>query len=304
MRKDFLCTTDLTPEETARLFDLAADVKANPGRYSGALSGRSLAMIFQKSSTRTRVSFEVGMTQMGGHALFLSPNDMQIGRGETVGDTARVLSRYVDAIMARVFAHKDVEELARHATVPVVNGLSDYNHPCQALADFLTLREHKGTLQGLRIAWVGDGNNVAHSVVLLGARTGVSVSLACPEGYEPDAGVLQRASEEGARTGAKFQVVRHPDEIVRGVDAVFTDVWVSMGQDAEKEKRRKVFAPYQVNAALMAKAGKDALFLHCLPAHRGEEVTDEVVDSAQSVVLDEAENRMHTQQALLLMLPA
>jgi len=300
--RHLLSLMDLTPEEVRHLIDRGIELKANPGAYRTALAGKSLGMIFQKSSTRTRISFEVGMYQLGGHALFLSGNDMQLNRGETVADTARVLSRYVDAIMARVFAHKDVEDLARYGSVPVVNGLSDLLHPCQALADYMTLLEHKGTLAGLKLVYVGDGNNVAHSLANGGAKLGVHVTIACPPGYEPNAEILTAAREAGLATGARIEVSHEPHAAVQGADAVYTDVWASMGQEKEAAERKRIFAPFQVNEALFGLAKPDAIFLHCLPAHRGDEVTDGVADHPRSAIFDEAENRLHVQKAVLLAL--
>jgi ornithine carbamoyltransferase len=291
----FLSLADCSGAEIQGLLTLAAQVKAQPGDYRAALAGQTLGMVFQKPSTRTRVSFEVGMFQLGGHALFLSGRDMQLGRGETVPDTAKVLSRYVQGIMARVFAHADVVALTA-GSVPVINGLSDAVHPCQALADLLTLKEHKGRLEGLTMAYLGDGNNMAHSLINGCAKTGVAIRLATPEGYEPDADIVHKARS----IGGSVQVLRDPMEAVLGVDAVYTDVWASMGQEEERQARLKLFADYQVNEGLFEHAAADAVFLHCLPAHRGEEVTDGVVDHPRSVVFDEAENRLHAQKAVLL----
>jgi ornithine carbamoyltransferase len=251
-------------------------------------------MIFMKSSTRTRVSFEVGTFQLGGHALFLSPRDVQLGRGEPVADTARVLSRYVDGIMIRTYAHAEVEELARHATVPVINGLTDLLHPCQVLADVLTVRQHLGTIDGRKVAWVGDGNNMANSWLNAAATLGFELALACPEGYDPDPAILARA-----QAATRVSLVRDPREAVDGAHVVNTDVWASMGQEEEQGQRMRAFAGYQVDAALMARAAPDAIFLHCLPAHRGEEVGAEVIDGPQSRVWDEAENRLHAQKAVM-----
>jgi ornithine carbamoyltransferase len=301
--KHLVSLKDLDRADLEEVFCLAADIKLNPWKFRGAMAGRTLAMIFEKSSTRTRVSFETAMTRMGGHAIFLSPKDTQLGRGETVPDTARVLSRYVDVIMARVFRHADVATLAKYSRVPVINGLSDFSHPCQALADYFTVLERKGRLQGLTLAYVGDAdNNCCHSLLYGGATLGVSVNVACPEGYEPQPAVLRWAEKQGAKTGARFKVVRDPVQAVTGADAVYTDVWTSMGQEAEREKRLKILAPYQVNLKLFKRAAKDALFLHCLPAHRGEEVTDDVADHERSAIFDEAENRMHVQAAVMLLL--
>ena len=297
--KHLLSLAEHNKAEIAGLLKLSAEVKASPDQYRTALAGKTLAMIFQKPSTRTRVSFEVGTYQLGGHALYLSGRDLQLGRGETIADTAKVLSRYVDGILARVFAHSDVEALTS-GTVPVINGLSDHLHPCQALADLLTLQEHKGELEGLVLAYVGDGNNVAHSLINAGPLTGVKVRVATPEGYEPDENLVAAARA----AGGTIDVMRDPSEAVAGADAVYTDVWASMGQEQEHDERARLFADYQVNEELFAKAASDAIFLHCLPAHRGEEVTDGVVDHPRSKVLDEAENRLHTQKAVMLHLMA
>lgn len=294
-----LSLADCSADEVKGLLALARRVKADPARYRRALEGKKLALIFMKPSTRTRVSFEVGMLELGGHAVVLSARDLQLGRGETVRDMARVLGRYVDGIMARVFAQADLEEL-RAGGVPVINGLSDALHPCQALADMLTLEEKKGRLEGLTLAYVGDGNNVLASLLHASARLGVKVRVATPEGYEPDPEVV--AAARGA--GGQVEVLRDPMAAVEGADAVYTDVWASMGQEEEHAKRLEVFAPYRVDLALFSHAKEDALFLHCLPAHRGEEVTDEVVDHPRSVVFDEAENRLHVQKAVLLHLLA
>lgn len=263
------------------------------------LAGKSLAMIFMKPSTRTRVSFEVGAWQLGGHALFLSPRDIQLGRGEPIADTARVLSRYVDGIMIRTFAQAEVEELAKHSTVPVINGLTDLLHPCQVLADVQTVLQAFGTWEGKKVAWIGDGNNVANSWINAASRLGFELALACPEGYEPDAAILQRAQREGS---SPVQLVRDPVEAAAGAQVVTTDVWASMGREEEQQARARAFAGYNVSAPLMARAAKDAIFLHCLPAHRGEEVAPSVIDGPQSRVWDEAENRLHLQKALMAVL--
>jgi ornithine carbamoyltransferase len=297
-KKDFLQIPDLTADEIAGLFDLAGDLKA--GRVTDRpLAGQTLAMIFTKSSTRTRVSFEVGAFQLGAHALFLSSRDLQLGRGEPIKDTARVLSRYVDGIMIRTFAHADVEELARHATVPVINGLTDLLHPCQILADIMTVREAFGSVSDRVVAWVGDGNNVANSWLQAASVLGFEIRLAVPEGYEPDHEIFERAQ----RT-AKVSISEDPEEAVRGAHVVNTDVWSSMGQEAESDARELAFKGYCVDADLMKLAAPDAIFLHCLPAHRGEEVTDEVIDGPQSRVFDQAENRLHVQKALMVKLMA
>jgi ornithine carbamoyltransferase len=294
--RDFLAIPDFTAPELAALFGLAERMRR--GEYTKKpLAGQTLAMIFMKASTRTRVSFEVGTYQLGGHALFLSPRDVQLGRGEPIADTARVLSRYVNGIMIRTFAHQDVEELARYADVPVINGLTDLLHPCQVLADLLTVRQHLGTWEGKKIAWIGDGNNMANSWINAAYRLGFELTLACPEGYEPADHLLARAKEQ-----AKVTVTRDPKEAIAGAHVVNTDVWASMGQEGEQKAREKDFAGYTVNGAMMARAAKDAIFLHCLPAHRGEEVTAEVIDGPQSRVWDEAENRLHIQKAIMAVL--
>ena len=301
--KHLISLKDLEVEDIWEIFCLANDVKENPWKYKGAMAGKTLGMIFEKSSTRTRVSFETAMTRMGGHAIFLSPKDTQLGRGESVADTARVLSRYVDVLMARVFKHSDVQTLAEFSAVPVINGLSDFSHPCQGLTDYFTMFEAKGELEGQTLAWVGDANNnCCHSLMFGGALLGVSMNIACPKGYEPKPAVLKWARKQGEKTGAKFEVMVDPNDAVKNADAIYTDVWVSMGQEAEREKRLKIMAPYQVNLKLFNKAKKDAIFLHCLPAHRGEEVTDDVADHDRSYIFDEAENRMHVQAAIMLLL--
>lgn len=293
--RDFLAIPDFTKPELIKLLELADRMRR--GEYEGKpLAGKSLAMIFMKSSTRTRVSFEVGTWQLGGHALFLSPRDVQLGRGEPIADTARVLSRYVDGIMIRTFAHSEVEELARYASVPVINGLTDLLHPCQILADLLTVKQHLGTWEGKKIAWIGDGNNMANSWINASYRLGFELVLACPPGYDPDAAILMR---EG---GAHVKVVRDPREAVRGADVVNTDVWASMGQEEEQAKREVAFEGFEVDQSLMSLANKSAIFLHCLPAHRGEEVAANVIDGPQSRVWDEAENRLHVQKALMAVL--
>ena len=272
------------------------------GQLVQPLRGKALGMIFAKASTRTRLSFEVGMFQLGGHALFLSGNDLQLRRGESIPDTARVFSRYVDGIMIRTFAQADVEELAAWASIPVINGLTDLHHPCQILADLMTIREKKGTLSGLKLAFVGDGNNMAHSLMEGGAKFGMHVVIACPEGYDPDPAIVARARQDALASGARIEVVNDAREAAAGADVVYTDVWASMGQEAEAAARKAVFAPFQVNSPLMDLAHGDAIFMHCLPAHRGEDVTDAVIDGPQSVVFDEAENRLHAQKALLTLL--
>ena len=293
---------DWSVAEVEEIFALTAEIKSHPEKFATALAGKTLGMIFQKSSTRTRVSFEVGMYQLGGSALFLSSGDIQLGRGETIEDTARVLSRYVDAIMIRTFDHQDVQDLAKFGTIPIINGLDDLVHPCQALADLFTMKERFGDLNGLKIAYVGDGNNVAHSLLYAGAKAGVNVSIACPTGYEPNPDVFEAAHADATETGTVLEVVHDPAAAVAGADAVYTDVWASMGQEDEQAKRIADFSGYQVTPELMAKAKDTAIFLHCLPAHRGEEVAAAVIDGPQSAVFDEAENRLHAQKAVLVKL--
>ena len=294
--RDFLAIPDFSRDELTKLFDLAERMRA--GKYDRKpLAGKSLAMIFMKASTRTRVSFEVGAWQLGGHALFLSPRDVQLGRGEPIADTARVLSRYVDGIMIRTFAHTEVEELARFASVPVINGLTDLLHPCQILADLLTVKQHLGGWEGKKVAWIGDGNNMANSWINAAWRLGFELSLACPAGYDPDAAILARAQRD-----TKVVVVRDPVEAAEGAHVVNTDVWASMGQEEEQKVRETAFAGFQVDSRLMRLAKKEAIFLHCLPAHRGEEVSADVIDGPQSRVWDEAENRLHVQKAIMAVL--
>ncbi|MEG6512552.1 ornithine carbamoyltransferase [Desulforamulus ruminis] len=302
--KDLLTLHDFSVEEVQFMLDEAVRIKGlqKSGIPHPYLRGKTLAMIFQKSSTRTRVSFEVAMVQLGGHALFLSPKDIQMGRGESIADTARVLSRFVDGIMIRTYAQSEVEELAHYATVPVINGLTDLTHPCQILADFLTIKEHKGRLAGLRLAYVGDGNNIAHSLMYGCAKVGMNISIASPEGYKPDQKVVELAKQDALATGAKIEIVTDPVQAVTGADVVVTDVWTSMGQETEYDLRKKIFAPYQLNKELCALAKEDYISLHCLPAHRGEEVTDEIIDGPHSAVWDEAENRLHAQKAVLALL--
>lgn len=291
--RDFLTVYDWTTEELDQVLATAdlLKMRQKTGIVDQPLKGRTLGMIFTKNSTRTRLSFEVGIYQLGGYGLFLSANDLQLRRGETIADTARVLSRYLDGIMIRTFAHKDVTDLAEYASIPVINGLTDWQHPCQAMGDLMTIREKKRRLEGLKLVYLGDGNNVAHSLMEAGAKFGMEVVVACPKGYEPDPVVV-------GRTGARV-VAGEPETAVDGADVIYADVWASMGQEAEAQERAKVFQPYQVNAKLMALAKKDALFMHCLPAHRNDEVTDEVMDGPNSVVWDQAENRLHVQKAIM-----
>ncbi|MCL5005512.1 MAG: ornithine carbamoyltransferase [Acidobacteria bacterium] len=300
--RDLVADQDLTTADLAMIFELAARVKAVPGSFSHALAGKQLAMIFEKPSLRTRVTFEVGMTSMGGYAIYLEHSKPRLGERESIKDVARNLSRWVDGIVARTFAHQAVVELAENASIPVINALTDLLHPCQALGDYFTLREKFGSLKGLKLAFVGDGNNVCHSLMLTGAKLGVTVRVATPYGFEPKAEIVSEAKALGRETGAKIQLFHDPVEAVAGTQAVYTDVWASMGQEYAAHLRTQVFASYQVNENLMSAAGPDTVFLHCLPAHRGSEVTDAVIDSPTSLVYDQAENRLHVQKALLLLL--
>jgi ornithine carbamoyltransferase len=300
--KDVLNLAGLTPEEILTLLDKSILLKENTMRkqFDQPLKGKILGMIFDKSSTRTRVSFEVGMIQLGGSALYLNGNDLQLGRGETIADTASVLSQYVDGIMIRTFSHKSVEELAHHASVPVINGLTDLYHPCQALADLLTIYEKKGKLKGLKLAYIGDGNNVAHSLMIACTKVGMDISIAAPREYFPDSSITAQSKGFAESSGAKLVITDSPIEAVRDADIIYTDVWTSMGQESENEQRLNDFSDYQVNAELVKHANDDYLFLHCLPAHRGEEVTAEVIDGKHSVVFEQAGNRLHAQKALLV----
>jgi ornithine carbamoyltransferase len=296
---DLLSIDDLDTAQILHLFNLARTMKARPARYRTALDGTMMALIFEKPSLRTRTTFAVGMAQLGGDAIYLSPAEISLGKRESVYDVAKNLERMVDAVMIRTFAHEICTDFARHASVPVINGLTDHEHPCQALADFFTLSEHRSKLEGLKLAYVGDGNNVVHSLLLTAAKLGAHMAVATPDGYQPSPAVVERALVIAGKTGSEIVLTENPAEAVHGADAVYTDTWTSMGQEAEAEERRRVFKPFQVNAALMARAKRNALFMHCLPAHRGEEVTDEVIDSRNSVVFDEAENRLHIQKAVM-----
>lgn len=300
--KDLLSLGPVPSEYVHRLLALAAELKQlrQQRKVHARLAGRTLGLLFQKASTRTRVSFEVGMNQLGGQALFLPINDIQLSRGESVPDTARVLSRYLDGIVVRTFDQAIVEEWARESTIPIINGLTDLHHPCQALSDLLTIQEKKKTLKGLRLAYVGDGNNMANSLIEAAAKVGMHISLGCPRGYQPDAAVVERARQDAARTGSRIELSEDPEAAVKGADAVYTDVWISMGQEREQARRLKAFSAYQVNERLMKRAKSDAIVLHCLPAHRGEEITAGVLDGPQSVVFDQAENRLHIQKAILV----
>ena len=299
MADDFLSLRDFTPEQVRRLLDLASDIKKRPQTYSAALRGKTLALIFEKPSLRTRVSFDVGIQQLGGFSVYLSPQEISLGKRESVHDVAKNLERMVQGIMVRTFAHGIVEQMAEASGVPIINGLTDYSHPCQAMADFLTVREVKGRTEGIKLAFVGDGNNVAHSLMFAGALLGAHVSVVTPAGYEPKADALAWARAQAKKTGGSTVVTNDPVEGVRGADVIYTDVWASMGQEAEAAARKQIFLPYQVNEAMAAHAKPDYTFMHCLPAHRGEEVAADVIDGPQSVVWDEAENRLHAQKALL-----
>jgi ornithine carbamoyltransferase len=297
MKRDFLTLFDLSSEEINIILNRASEFKSGM-HTSCPLIGKSIGLFFEKVSTRTRLSFQTGIYQLGAQAIYINAKDLQLGRGESIEDTARVLSRYLHGIVMRTFAHETIERFARNATIPVINGLTDLHHPCQALGDLMTIREKKDRLEDIRLAYIGDGNNVANSLIEASALTGIDLVLACPKGYEPDSKVYEKALSKGA----KVSIVTSPEEAVRDADVLYTDVWVSMGQEEEIEKRKEAFKGYQINKRLLSLAKPDAIVMHCLPAHRGEEITDDVLDSPQSVVFDQAENRLHTQKALLEML--
>jgi ornithine carbamoyltransferase len=299
---DLLTGTEWSAARIQELFQLSADVKARPNQYAGALAGRFLAVILEKPSLRTRVTFEVGIRSLGGTAIFLDQTVSRLGERESIPDVARNLSRWVHGIVARVFEQWELEQLAEYANVPIINALSDRFHPCQAYADFFTLRERFGTLRGLKLAYVGDGNNVCHSLMTTAARVGAELRIATPAGYEPDASIVAETRQVARETRGSLELFHSPEEAVAGAQAVYTDVWASMGQEDEAAARAKIFASFQVNDALMRQAAPDAVFMHCLPAHRGGEVTDSVMDSPRSIVFDQAENRLHVQKAILLML--
>ena len=304
LAKDLLDVAAVPTAAVERLLAVAGDLKNKQRRGTPhpLLKGKTLGLLFQKPSTRTRVSFEAGMHQLGGHALVLPMADIQLSRGESVADTARVLSRYLDAIVLRTYDHATVEEWAREATMPVINGLTDLSHPCQALSDLLTIKEKKGRLKGIKIAYVGDGNNVANSLIEAAAKMGMTITLGCPSGYQPDQHVVDLARLEAAKTGAVIELGQDPHVAVKEADVVYADVWISMGREREQARRLRVFAPYQVNSRLVARAKPDAIVMHCLPAHRGEEITADVLEGPQSVVIDQAENRLHMQKAILTQL--
>lgn len=304
--RDFISLHDFSQDELSFILDVAKDIKADQkaGRPHPILQGKTLGMVFTKSSTRTRVSFEVGMYQLGGHALFLSGRDIQLGRGEPISDTARVLSRMVDGIMIRTFSHQEVLELAEFSSIPIINGLTDLLHPCQVLADLMTIQEHKGRLAGLKLAYVGDGNNMAHSLMFGGAKMGLHVVIAAPQGYKPDSEIIALAQADAKANGGLVEVVDDPAEAVKGADVLYTDVWASMGQEAESKVRMAAFQGYQINSDSLKLANQSAIVLHCLPAHRGEEITEDVIEGPQSVVFDEAENRLHAQKAIMALVMA
>ena len=299
--KDLLSLHEITTEDLYAILDLAADLKTKQkaGIEHHLLKGKTLGMIFEKSSTRTRVSFETGMYQLGGQALFLSKNDLQIGRGEPIRDTARVLSRYLDGIMIRTFKHSTLEELAEYASVPVINALTDLLHPCQVLADLLTIKEHIGQYKGKKLAYIGDGNNMAHSLLYGCTKVGMDVAIASPQGYKPDETVVKNALAEAAVSGSVVTITDDVHEAAKGADVLYTDVWTSMGEEAEREQRLKDLAGYQINAALLAEANEGCIVMHCLPAHRGEEITEDVLEAQADVIFDEAENRLHAQKAVM-----
>ncbi len=304
--KDLLTIHDLTTEEVEDILSLSAELKEKQKnrQMDCPLIGKTLGMFFEKPSTRTRVSFEVGIYQLGGQAIVLPVSDLQIGRGETIADTARVLSRYIDAIVIRTFEHKIAEEWAEHASIPIINGLTDMHHPCQALADIFTIKEKKGRLKGLKLVYIGDGNNVAHSLIEICAKTGIDISLACPKGYEPDKKIVKSAIEDAKKHGSRIEILSNLQKAAKDADVLYTDVWASMGQEKEHKKRLKIFKDYQLNKKLLKIASPDALVMHCLPAHRGEEITGEAMEGPNSVVFDQAENRLHTQKAVMLRLMA
>lgn len=302
MKKDFISVKDVTAKEIGEIFSLTEQLKKDKAKFSRVLSGKTLALIFQKPSNRTRVSFEVGMYQLGGYSVYLGPSEINLGVRESIEDVAKTLSRYVDAIVLRTFAHENVLEMACYSDKPVINGLSDLSHPCQALADIYSIKEKLHTLKGATLAYIGDGNNVCNSLLCAAAKMGLNMQVAAPKGYEPDSAVLAEARKESLKAGGKIKLSNHPQEAVRGADVVYTDVWTSMGQEKESKARKKAFKGFQVNKDLLGLSGKQALIMHCLPAHRGEEITGDVLDSKNSIVFDQAENRMHVQKAILIKL--
>jgi len=302
MKKDLLSIRDLTLEEINSIFKLSTELKKNKNKFNKVLSGKTLVLIFQKPSNRTRVSFEVGMYQLGGNSLYLSPNEINIGVRESIRDVAKTISRYVDGIVLRTFEHKNCLDMAAAATVPVINGLSDFSHPCQGLADLFTIKEKLKDLKNVTLAYIGDGNNVCNSLLFAAAKTGMNITVASPKGYSPDEQVIKYAQEIAKDTGSKIKITEDPVSAVKGANVVYTDVWASMGQEEEIVKRKIIFKDFQINTKLLANSAPGVLVMHCLPAHRGEEITDEVMDSKNSIVFDQAENRMHVQKAILLKL--
>lgn len=303
-KRDFLSITDFTGEEIHEVFDLCLDLKkkTKEKQCPALLENLSLAMVFMKPSLRTRCTFEIGMYQLGGHAVYLAPSDIGMGKRESVYDVARNLERWFDIIMARVFKNETVVELAQHAKIPVINALCDTEHPCQAMADFLTVLEKRGNLEGFKLAYIGDGNNICHSLILLSARVGAHIRVSAPDGYQPDPDIIEKAGKIFADSGGSYEFFSDAHEAVKGVEAIYTDVWASMGQEAEARERKRIFAPYQVNSDLVAKAPSGVMIMHDLPAHRGEEITDEVIDSENSIVFDQAENRLHAQKGIMVFL--
>lgn len=302
MLEDFISIHDLSLYQFSKILDLTKQIKDHPQRFKNKLKNKILAMVFQKPSLRTRMTFEFGMLELGGKTIYLSPSDIQLGKRESPYDVGRNLERWVDGIIARTFSHQHVIDLAKACRIPVINALTDLLHPCQAMADFFTLREKKGALQNLKLAFIGDGNNVCHSLLFAAAKAGSKMAVATPVGCEPSPDILRQAEEDGKETGSRFYLTNDPHKAAQDADVIYTDVWASMGQESEREKRAKIFAPFQVNKKLMSQAKKDAVFMHCLPAHRGEEVTDEVIDSSQSIVYDQVENRLHVQKKIMLLL--
>jgi len=301
-KKDLISIKDLSSNEIEKIFTLTDNIKRSPGKYSNTLKGKSIGLLFQKPSNRTRVSFEVGAWQLGAHCTYLGSEEIKLGERESTKDVARTLSRYLDAVIARTFSHEDLMDLAKYATVPVINGLTDLLHPCQVLADIYTIRENKSKLKAVTVSYIGDGNNVCHSLIYGCAKMGINLNIATPLGYEPDSKILKNAKTFASKTGAKISVSNDIYIAVKDADIVYTDVWASMGQEEEAEAKKNIFRDYQINSKLLKSAKKDCLFMHCLPAHRGEEVTDEVIDSKNSIVFDQAENRLHVQKAILISL--
>lgn len=299
MKRDFLSIADWSSRELQKLLDVSADIKDKPRKYKDSLRGKSVALIFEKQSLRTHVTFDVGIYQLGGHSVYLTRSDINLGKRESIYDVSKNLERWMDAVVVRTFAHQSCVDMGRYMKIPVINALTDYEHPCQAIGDFLTAAEHLGKLRKKKFVFIGDGNNVCNSLMLMAAKMGMNFAVATPEGYEPPLEVVKLSRKEGKKTGAEIEVLRDPAEAARNADVIYADVWISMGQEDEKEKRLEAFKEYQVNKQLMKAAKRSAIFMHCLPAHRGEEVTDDVIDSKQSVVWDEAENRLHSQKAVI-----